>query len=164
MPSIMYFLRQPMILNNQIVLTIVWIITAFSFYLNNTFIKYVPGNFEDNYLAVSTTDIFVSLTAGYMYYNIPNPKVLFFAYSVVAALSMACMVLFVDHKHPNWTVPVYISLNRAGVIANFITLYMAHPTFFPTLFIATSLGISNLLARCAVILAPLFAEAASPVP
>ena len=155
----MFFLRQSMILKNLIVLSMIWIITTFTYYLNNTFIKYVPGNFEDNYLAVSTTDILVSLIAGYLYHKFSNPRLLFFAYSVIAALSMACMVFFVDTEHPNWTVLVYISLNRAGVIANFITLYMAHPTFFPTLFIATSLGIANFLARSIVIMAPMLAEA-----
>ena len=60
-PGVMYFLRQRVILNNQIVLTIAWSVTAFTFYLNNTFVKYMPGNFEDNFLAVVTSDIFVTL-------------------------------------------------------------------------------------------------------
>ena len=60
-PGVMYFLRQRVILNNQIVLTIVWSVTVFTFYLNNTFLKYMPGNFEDNFLAVVTSDIFVTL-------------------------------------------------------------------------------------------------------
>ena len=53
---------------------------------------------------------------------------------------------------------------RAGIIGNFTTVMMAHPSLFPTLFVATSLGISNFIARLAVIFAPLFAEAAPPIP
>ena len=160
MPSIMFFLRQSIILRNLIVLSMIWIITTFSHYLNNTFIKYVPGDFEANYLAVTTTDIWMSLLAGYLYNNFSNPRLLFFAYSAIAALSMACLVFFVDTNNPNWTVLVYISLNRAGITACFVTLYISHPTFFPTLFVATSHGIANFLARSIAVLAPLLAEAA----
>jgi len=61
MPSVMYFLRQKVILNNQIVLTIAWSVTTFTFYLTNSFIKYIPGNFEDNFLAMTISDISIVL-------------------------------------------------------------------------------------------------------
>ena len=40
-----FFFRQRNILYNIVAMTIIWIITSFSFYVNNTFVKYVPGDF-----------------------------------------------------------------------------------------------------------------------
>ena len=45
----------------------IWIVTAFSYYVNNTFIKYVPGNFEDNYLFVNCTDVLAAFMSGLIY-------------------------------------------------------------------------------------------------
>lgn len=43
--NVMYFLSQRVILQNLIVLTILWVVTAFNFFLCNLMIKYIPGNF-----------------------------------------------------------------------------------------------------------------------
>ena len=75
-----------------------------------------------------------------------------------------CLLFIVDNDNPDWRVPYFVSLMRAGICANFTSVFMAHPEFFPTLFVATSMGISNFLARLMVILAPLFAEAPPPMP
>lgn len=84
--------------------------------------------------------------------------------SAISAIAMTCMVIFVDYENPDWKVLMYCVLIRAGIVANFLTLFMAHPTFFPTSFTATSIGISNFIARSFVIMAPLCAEAATPIP
>lgn len=44
-PDVMFYLRQRTVRINLIAMTLLWVISAFSFYTNNTFIKYVPGNF-----------------------------------------------------------------------------------------------------------------------
>lgn len=141
-----------------------WIVTAFTYFVNNSFIKYVPGNFEDNYLLVNSTDVLAAMVSGLVYYYFDNPRLLFFTNSAIAALAGACLLFLVDEENPGWTVPLYVSVNRAGIIANFTVLDMAHPNLLPTLFVATSMGISNGMARLVVILAPVIAEAASPIP
>mmetsp|Transcript_27305 Transcript_27305/g.36541 ORF Transcript_27305/g.36541 Transcript_27305/m.36541 type:complete len:120 (+) Transcript_27305:1289-1648(+) len=74
------------------------------------------------------------------------------------------MLAFVDPEDPHWTVTAFFIFNRAGIIISFTLIYLAHPTLFPTLFAATSLGMVNFSARLLVILAPEFAEIAYPVP
>ena len=160
----MYFLRQRVILNNQIVLTIVWSVTTFTFYINNTFVKYMPGNFEENFLRVVTGDMIVTLVCSQIYQFVHSPKILIFAASAISATAMTCIVIFVDYKNPDWKVLVFAGLARAGIVSNFITLFISHLAFFPTLFAATSLGISYFIARSIVIMAPPFAEVASPLP
>ena len=60
--------------------------------------------------------------------------------------------------------PFFIACCRFGVVGAFNGLYVYHPKMFPTLFGATSLGISSLFARTIVISAPMIAEVEYPTP
>ena len=60
--------------------------------------------------------------------------------------------------------PFFIGCCRFGVVGAFNGLFVYHPKMFPTLFGATSLGISNLFARTIVISAPMIAEIDYPTP
>ena len=90
--------------------------TGFTYYVNNTFIKYVPGNFENNYLLVNSTDGLAAIAAGFIYQYIDNAKLLFFTYSTISALAGLCLLFVVDDENPDWTIPLYVSINRAGII------------------------------------------------
>ena len=141
-----------------------WMVTAFTFYENISFIKYVPGDFENNYLIVSCVDVIGALVAGWIYQVINKPRLLFFTYSAIAAISSIYLIFETEGDEHSWALPINLGINRAGIIMNFTTVFMAHPNFFPTLFVATSLGISNFFTRILVILAPLFAESEPPLP
>jgi len=148
---------------NLIFMTLLWSIAAFSFYTNNTFIKYVPGNFENNVLVMTSTDIIASLSAGALLGHF-SAKNLFASYATMSAFAGASILMFVDPATPTWYVPFLVGLSRFGVVSSFTTIYLTHPSFFPTLFAVTSMGISNFAARLIVILAPLIAEVAYPLP
>ena len=51
-----------------------------------------------------------------------------------------------------------------GAEATLKTLYLTHPDFFPTLFAVTSLGISNIVSRSMLIIAPIVGESEYPSP
>mmetsp|Transcript_37141 Transcript_37141/g.45344 ORF Transcript_37141/g.45344 Transcript_37141/m.45344 type:complete len:167 (-) Transcript_37141:180-680(-) len=159
----MFFLRQRTILINLIAMTVIWIIAAFSFYVNNTFIKYVPGNFENNILVMTSTDIGAAFLAGLISKRY-TAKSLFFYYSMLSFAASLLMLLLVSKEQPNWTVPIYVGLARAGVVSTFTTIYLKHPGLFPTLFAVTSMGITNFAARLFVIMAPMVAEVPYPIP
>ena len=161
--NVMYFLSQRVILQNLIALTILWVVSAFNFFLCNLMIKYIPGNFQNNMLVMTSTDILGSLVAGILlaYYS---PKKLFCSYYLLGGLAGLCMVFLVDKENPNWTVPMLVGLARIGVSCSFVTIYMTHPSYFPTLFAVTSMGIANIVTRVIVIFAPLAAELDYPTP
>ena len=81
---------------NQIVLSFIWVVTAFSYYLNNTFIKYVPGSFEDNYLMVNFTDALAALVSGYVFQYMDKPRLLFFTYSAIGVFAGSYYLVFSD--------------------------------------------------------------------
>ena len=128
----MHFLNQRSILTNQVVLTIIWTVTSYTYFVNNTFIKYMPGQFEDTYLMVNIVDVLGTLIAALVYTRFDYPKYLFFTYSTIAALGGLALLFLIDEENPSGMAPLFICSNRVGIIGSFTTIFMAHPAFFPT--------------------------------
>ena len=74
------------------------------------------------------------------------------------------MIFLVDKENPNWSVPMLVGMARFGISCSFVSIYMTHPRYFPTLFAVTSMGIANIVTRVIVIFAPLAAELDFPTP
>ena len=83
---------------------------------------------------------------------------------MIAALAGFGLLFAIDQKEPGMAGFVFVGFSRAGILASFLLLFQSHPTLFPTLFAATSMGIVNFITRIIVIMAPLIAEAAYPLP
>ena len=161
--NMMYFLNQPIILKNLIALTIIWIVCGFNYYLCNLMVKYFPGNFQYNMMVMFTADIVAAAFAG-TFVSYIEPRKLFFTYTLMSAMAGICMIFLIDKENPNWTVPVIVGFARLGVNCSFVTLYMTHSRYFPTLFAVTSMGIANIITRFFVVFAPLAAELDFPTP
>jgi hypothetical protein len=73
------------------------------------------------------------------------------------------LILFLGVDDVKW-VPVFITLAKGGIAANFTIVYIASAEIYPTLFSATALGINNFFARFITIFAPGIAEISAPVP
>ena len=74
------------------------------------------------------------------------------------------MLFFIDHEDPGIMMLVLVGCFRFGVAGSFVGIWVNHAKMFPTLFVATSLGISNFFARLSVISAPMVAEVTYPIP
>lgn len=57
-----------------------------------------------------------------------------------------------------------ISLGKFGITAAYNDCYLTKAILFPTIFVSTAFGISNLLARIFTIMAPLIAGMDHPAP
>mmetsp|Transcript_11709 Transcript_11709/g.15902 ORF Transcript_11709/g.15902 Transcript_11709/m.15902 type:complete len:158 (+) Transcript_11709:1189-1662(+) len=114
-------------------------------------------------LVMTSTDVVAAVAAG-QFVKLVSPKKLFFSYALLSALAGICLTLLVDKENPNWSIPVLVGLARLGVSCSFVTIYMTHPGYFPTLFAVTSMGIANLACRLVVIFAPMVAELDFPTP
>ena len=73
-------------------------------------------------------------------------------------------ILCVNVNNSGWIFPVLVGLARLGVVGTFCSLWISHPRMFPTFFAATSMGIANFASRSIVIMAPMVAEIAYPIP
>ena len=114
-------------------------------------------------LVMFCADIVAALTAGALLQYF-TPKKLFFFYFLIAGIAGACMIFYIDKENPNQLVLLLVGLSRLGISCSFISVYMTHPGYFPTLFAVTSMGIANIITRVVVIVAPLVAELDFPTP
>ena len=150
-------------MRNLILITVIWVTVTFNYYMINFQVKYFPGSFDVNTVAMFASDIPFCLLAGFLIRQLETRTVfmLFHAIQIVASLTV---LAFIDPENPGLDFPILIAFARGGVIAIFVTVWVAHPKMFPTLFAVTSMGISNIFSRSIVILAPMIAEVAFPTP
>ena len=161
--SVKYYIGQRKILINLILMSLIWTIVSFTYSLLTLHIKYIPGDFSLNQFAMSATDIPACLIAGQLVL-VCKPRIIFMSFFLLATVASFCLVLFADAKNPGAMMSVCIILVRLGLTAAFCSVYMNHPKMFPTLFAATSIGITNLFARSIMIFAPFVAEISYPTP
>ena len=74
------------------------------------------------------------------------------------------ILFFVDDKNPGLILPFFVGCCRFGVSGAFVGVWVNQAKMFPTLFVATSFGISNIFARFFVIASPMIAEVTYPIP
>lgn len=162
-PGVMYYLRQGNILRNLVSITVIWVTCAFNYYMLSFQVKYMPGSFFVNTLALGVVDlpgpIFVIVLFSYF-----GKRSVFIGLFILQSLAGFSIILFVDEANPSWTMPALVGVAKFGITAAFTGVWIAHPSMFPTLFAVTSIGISNIASRFFVIFAPLVGEWKFPVP
>ena len=77
-------------------------------------------------------------------------------FSMVMSLSGLISLCLYDppFESINYGFMILVGLARVGTAGLFTTVWIAHPTFFPTLFTATSLGICSQFGMAVEIFAP----------
>ena len=58
----------------------------------------------------------------------------------------------------NWSFPVFVLIAKFGISSAYNICYLSNSHLFPAQISATTLGICNIFARTATILAPMLAE------
>jgi len=86
-PDIKFFLSQRIIWTNLILLTTIWVVVTFNFYMINLQVKYLPGDFENNMLAMYASDIPAGIFAGFMVRQGFSPRRLIASYMLFSAMA-----------------------------------------------------------------------------
>ena len=144
-------------------MTIAWVACAFNFYLTSILVKYFPGDFNMNNFVMFVSDIAGVLIGGWLCTKWA-PKVFFSLYFGIQIAGGMSILLFIDHGNPGWMMPFLVGCCRFGVAGAFFGVWINHAKMFPTLFVATSMGISNIFARVFVVASPMIAEVTYPIP
>ena len=142
-------------------MTYMWSAVSFCYYMIIFQLKYIPGNIYINSMSSSLSEMVANILAGflYKYLRIKLSFIVCFSVSLVGG----ALILFLGVDDVKW-IPVFITLAKGGIAANFTIVYIASAEVFPTLFTATALGICNFFARFLTILAPDVAELDPPIP
>ena len=149
----MFYLRQPKIVINLILMSFVWLSTSFNYYL----ISFLLSTFDSVYLSAtlsSLSEIVAYGVAGILYRK-AGLKIsisLSFAIAVVGGL----LIIFIGlGNESSWTFSLMVLVAKFGIAQNFNIIYVSNADVFPILFCATALGMCNFLSRCFSALSPL---------
>lgn len=156
-------MKQRGILRNLLLITMVWVTSTFNYYMINVQVKHFPGSFDVNTLIMFGSDIPFCILAGYLISTL-RVKVVFIMFYGLQIFAGIAILAFIDKENPGMAFPLLIVCARGGIISIFVTVWVAHPKMFPTLFAVTSMGYSNIASRGLVTLAPMVAELAFPTP
>lgn len=159
----MHYLSQRRILVNLILLTLVWTSATFNYYMINLQVKHFPGHITLNVLVLMGTDVPASILSGFLFSRYPV-KTLFLIFYAMQSIAGISILLLVKSSSPMWLFPVLVSIARFGDTSCYAGIWIAHPRMFPTLFSVTSMGVASFFSRGFVILAPMVAEIAYPIP
>jgi OCT family organic anion transporter-like MFS transporter 8 len=140
---------------------VVWVASAFNYFLINFKMKYIEGNIFVNTSVASTSEIVAYILGGIAYQKIGIRFTLMTAFTISCLGSIALNIWGDSHKD---LIPVMILATRFGVSATFNICYLANAQLFPSIFAGTAIGICNIFAKMSTIIAPMLAEVPDPAP
>ena len=153
------------LLTNLIVVSIIWAVTSFTYYLIIFKLKSLPGNIFVNSAATSIANALGHLAALCLYKSMKVKRVMtfFFVIQVLGSLPI-CLQFEHGEFYTEIFVPFAVLFVSFGSAGQFCNLYLAHLDLFPSVFASTTMGVCNIVARSVTIFAPLVAEIPYPVP
>ena len=150
---------------NLFLLSIIWSITSFTFYLGKFQLNFVAGSIFRNSIFSSLADT-VARPMGLLMYrklNIKTSLGCLFAISTIGSFP----VMFSENAsegYKDYVVPICLFTMNLGSSATFGNLYMGHMDLFPIVFSTTTMGICNIMARTLTVFAPIVAQIDQPTP
>ena len=155
-PPLSFFLSKSDILNNLVIMILVWLITVFDFYL----IGFLVNTFDQIFLSCIASGLseFVAQAAGGVLYEKIGARTslcISFAISAVGGF----MMLFYGLNHQSeWIFPLLVLVMKFGISGCFNITYVCHKGCFPTLFSTTSLGYCTFICRFFTAFTPVMAQ------
>lgn len=157
----MYFLKQPRILLNLILMAYLWTAASVTYFLVGYLLKYLPGGIFLNTYSSSGSELVAYIVGGLAYKYLGLKRSFVFAFTISALGGL--LIMFWGYKDTS-LMPYFIIPAKFGVSAAFCLVYVANVDVFPTLFAATAFGICNFFARGASTLSSELAERSPPLP
>lgn len=132
-------------MTNLILMSLVWLATAFGYYL----ILSLINTFDSVYvtaLTSSASEIAAYIIAGLFYEKVGVKLSLILAFAVSTIGGLLILIWGLQNQTSTMFF-VFFLLAKFGVTCTFNINFVANSYFFPTLFAATAMGICNFLAR-----------------
>ena len=140
-----FYLKQKKILFNLMLMSLIWLSTAFGNYLIlllvNTFDHVVIAG-----LSTSFAEVIGCFVGAVIYLKLGVKLSLFLTFSCSTIGGILVLVYGENHMDSPWFF-LGVMMAKFGVTCNFTINLVATSYFFPTLFYATALGVCNFLAR-----------------
>ena len=157
------FLSERINLTNLLIFVYLFCAASFNYYLNNFYLKYIPGSIYLNTVVSSLAEWFSTLISGFIAIFLGSKNGFTASFAIC---SIAGIVLLICENNENAiaSVPYIVLAAKFGISLAFTLLYMCTLIYFPSMFLGRVFGICNVTARALTILAPMVAEAEEPIP
>jgi len=148
---------------NLIVMTILWTVSSFDYYMINFQLKYIQGNVFLNSGFSSMSEAVAYGLGGIMVQKMgtKNAFISAFMFSVAGSL---CLIFINPETVDQLVLAFFVLASKFGVSATFVMVYVVTLDFFPEAVAASAFGFCNLFARAFSFLSPEIAEVRRPVP
>ena len=158
----MYYLRQPSILVNLIIMSFVWLATSFCYYL----ILMLTNTFDDVYLTGVTNGLaeFLAYFISGLVYEKIGVKLSLIISFLISTVGGILILIFGLQRQSSALFFAFFLLAKFGVTCCFNINFSANNYFFPTLFAATAIGLCNFLARLFSALSFFVGDLDEPIP
>ena len=133
---------------------------SFNFYMLTFYLKYFPGNIFQNSFCFAISDLCAFVLAGVALKTTTIQNGIRFAVCIAFSGGLLYLCLSEQPK----IVPVVICLARVGQTMIFNISVMAVSRLFPTQYVSTAYGCTNLVAHVFACLSALVAEIPNPLP
>jgi hypothetical protein len=151
--------------NNLIIMMICWSFASFAFFLVPLYIGNINFNMYLITICLAVAEIISSFICLSITHNRDNRKSLIFFCALSCIGSIGALIFQSVYKSDS-QIPIaamYLIL-YVGIVTAFDLLYLLVNDLFPTIFLATSYGATNVVGRFVSILSPLMAYAVDPIP
>lgn len=157
----MFYIRQPVVFVNLLVMTYMWAACSFTYYMILIYVKYLPGNIYINTIASGFSEVLAYAVAGAIYSRM-GIKITFTALFALSAVG-GLLILFFGNLS-DILMAVFVVIAKFGISGGFTILYVCTNDVFPVLFCASALGITNFSSRFLTIFSAEIAEVPPPIP
>ena len=161
-PTTSFYLKQPKILTNLVLMCIVWLSTSFGYYLILTLIN----TFDKVYISAlssSFSEMVAYVISGIFYQKVGVKLSLTLSFVISTIGGILILAWGLKHESSPWFFVCFL-LTKFGITCTFNINFVANQYFFPTLFAATALGVCNFLARLASSFSFIVSEMDEPLP
>lgn len=159
----MYFLRQPSILKNLVLMVLLMSTSTFNLFMIVFTAKNFPGDFQQNQIYLFLGDIPVIILVGYLLSRFRAQNV-FIALFVLEALAGFSILALLEANDSGMALPVLLACARGCANGVFISIWTSLTRMFPILFSVTAVGISNIASYALSISIPFIAQISFPIP
>jgi len=148
---------------NLVLISTLWIVTNFTFFMPKFMMKYIPGSIYLNTFLSNFADSFSTISSYWIAKYLGRYTITFlFALSAIASIPLIFMDITED-QHTIW-IPIITFTMSLGVAAAYANLFSTHMDNFPVVYNTTTFAFCGFMANFFNIFAPMVAEIAHPMP
>ena len=148
---------------NFIVMTVLWTVSSFNYFLISFQMKYIEGNIFLNTATSTLSEVIAYLLSGLVLKKFDVKKS--FVSACMLSVGGSLLIIFIKPEDVSQIAYAFFVLTtKFGISGTFNMVYIATANYFPPAILGSIFGYTNLIAKGFTFFAPEIAEAPVPWP